>query len=109
MAGLPQRSDLPPVAREPATPEHLGNPPARSLLLAFPWRRRAHPRRPAPRDPDDYTLSRRQLIGFAVFFVLFIAFGVWLLEAMRAQMKLEECLMAGRKNCAPISVALPER
>lgn len=108
MSGSPQRSEISPVAREPAPAARVELSPVRGRVLPFPWRR-ARPPGPAPHDPDDYTLSRLQIFGFAVFLALFVTFGVWLLEAMRAQAKLEECLMAGRKNCLLISVPLAER
>ena len=81
-------------------------------IVPLPWKARRKPRpepEPEPDEADEHTLSNRALVGFGLFFLLFIVFGVWLLEAMRARMKLEECMMAGRKNCAPITEPYRER
>jgi hypothetical protein len=82
-------------------------------IVPLPWIARRKPR-PAPRrsqpidlDPDDYIVSTRALLLIAAFLVLFIMSTVWLLEKMRANALLEECMMAGRKNCVPITVPLP--
>jgi hypothetical protein len=79
-------------------------------IIPLPWVARRRPR-PSPRrtrpddvDPDDYIISTRALFAIAVFLVLFVVSTVWLLETMRTNALMEECLMAGRRNCAPISV-----
>ena len=46
------------------------------------------------------------LMGFIVILVLAIA-GVVLVRELRSKAKLEDCLMSGRTNCAPIE--LPSR
>jgi len=43
------------------------------------------------------------LMGFIVILVLAIA-GVVLVRELAKNAKLEDCLMAGRRNCAPIEV-----
>ena len=81
-------------------------------IVPLPWRARRKPRpqpEPEPDEVDEHTLSTRALVGFSLFFLLFIVFGVWLLEAMRARMLLEECLMAGGRNCVPITEQYRER
>jgi len=35
--------------------------------------------------------------------------GVWLVEAMIAARRADECLSAGRRNCVPLEVPLRER
>jgi hypothetical protein len=114
--GLPKPSSRPPDLRAPGAKEREDLPlPAASRVLPFPWKARRRPDRASvppraePRDPDDYTLSNRALFGFALFLALYVTFGVWLLEAMRAQAKLEDCLMAGRKNCVPIALPTAQR
>ena len=52
---------------------------------------------------DDEAASRRTaaLMGFIVILVLAIA-GVLLMRELRVSTSIEDCLMAGRRNCAPI-------
>lgn len=45
------------------------------------------------------------LMGFIVILLLAIA-GVVLVRELDKKGRLEDCLMAGRKNCAPIEVPL---
>lgn len=45
------------------------------------------------------------LMGFIVILVLAIA-GVVLVRELQKKGRLEDCLMAGRKNCAPIELPL---
>jgi hypothetical protein len=51
----------------------------------------------------DEEAARRTaaLMGFIVILVLAIA-GVLLVRELRSNANLEDCLMAGRRNCAPI-------
>jgi hypothetical protein len=46
------------------------------------------------------------LIGLIIILALAIA-GVWLVRELREKSRLEDCLMSGRTNCAPIE--LPSR
>ena len=52
---------------------------------------------------DDEAASRRTaaLMGFVVILVLAIA-GLLLVRELRVSTSIEDCLMAGRRNCAPI-------
>ncbi len=52
---------------------------------------------------EDEAASRRTaaLMGFVVILVLAIA-GVLLFRELRVSTSIEDCLMAGRRNCAPI-------
>jgi hypothetical protein len=54
-------------------------------------------------DGDDEADQRRSaaLIGLIIILVLAIA-GVWLVRELREKSRLEDCLMSGRTNCAPI-------
>ena len=57
-----------------------------------------------PRDDRPEPDSRRPaLIGLAVVLALVVA-GYFLMTALRQNATLEDCLMSGRKNCAPIEV-----
>jgi len=52
---------------------------------------------------DDEARQTAALMGFIVILVLAIA-GVVLTRELTANAKLEDCLMSGRRNCAPIEV-----
>jgi hypothetical protein len=60
------------------------------------------------RDGDHEADQRRSaaLIGLIIILALAIA-GVWLVRELREKSRLEDCLMAGRHNCAPIEVPSP--
>jgi hypothetical protein len=54
------------------------------------------------RDQDPGPDSRRPaVIGLIVVLALVVA-GYFLMTALRQNANLEDCLMSGRKNCAPI-------
>lgn len=55
-------------------------------------------------DHDDGGGNRRgALIGLAIAVVLVIA-GYYLTTALRNQGRMEDCLMSGRSNCAPLDI-----
>jgi len=55
-------------------------------------------------DGDDGEQRRSAaLIGLIIILVLAIA-GVVIVRELREKSRLEDCLMAGRHNCAPIEV-----
>ena len=57
-----------------------------------------------PRDHDPGPDSRRPaVIGLILVLVLVVA-GYFLMTALQQNATLEDCLMSGRKNCAPIEV-----
>ena len=58
-------------------------------------------------DGDQETDERRSaaLIGLIIILALAIA-GVLLVRELRERSRLEDCLMSGRTNCAPIEVPL---
>jgi hypothetical protein len=57
------------------------------------------------RARDDEARRTAALMGFIVILVLAIA-GVVLVRELGQSAKLEDCLMSGRRNCAPIEVPL---
>jgi hypothetical protein len=59
-----------------------------------------------PKSPgDDEARDRRAAnIFLAVAAVILIGAGVWLVDAMIAARKADECISAGRRNCTPIDV-----
>jgi hypothetical protein len=54
---------------------------------------------------DDEARRTAALMGFIVILVLAIA-GVVLVRELGSNAKLEDCLMSGRRNCAPIEAPL---
>lgn len=58
-------------------------------------------------DREHETEERRTaaLIGLIIVLMLAIA-GVILVRGLVRELKLEDCLMSGRTNCAPIAVPL---
>ena len=57
-----------------------------------------------PNDPDDGGGNRRgALIGLVVTAMLVIA-GYYLTTLLRHQGQMEDCLMSGRSNCAPLDI-----
>jgi hypothetical protein len=60
-------------------------------------------------DQDPGPDSRRPaVIGLIVVLALVVA-SYFLVTALRQNANLEDCLMSGRKNCAPIEVPAKER
>lgn len=58
---------------------------------------------PDDRRDDDHDSRRPALIGLLVVVALVVA-GYFLMTSLRNNANLEDCLMSGRKNCAPIEV-----
>jgi hypothetical protein len=58
---------------------------------------------PGDHDDDGGGNRRGAVIGLMIAVVLVIA-GYYLMTALRNQGKMEDCLMSGRSNCAPIDI-----
>ena len=56
-------------------------------------------------EPDDDT---PKLLGIIIILLLAIG-SVLLINALRRESALEDCLMSGRTNCAPIEVPVRRR
>jgi hypothetical protein len=56
-------------------------------------------------EPDS---RRPALIGLAVILALVVA-SYFLVTALQRNAALEDCLLAGRRNCAPIEIETPAR
>jgi hypothetical protein len=55
-------------------------------------------------DDDDGGSSRRgALIGLVITGLIVVA-GYFLMNALRNEGKVEDCLMSGRSNCAPLDI-----
>jgi hypothetical protein len=59
-----------------------------------------------PADDDNGGRSRTSLVGLIIVIVLVVG-GVFLVEKLKAMSDMQDCLMSGRTNCAPIEV--PQR
>ncbi len=46
--------------------------------------------------------SRRGPLAALLLIVVLLAGGLWLQRHLRANANMEDCLMSGRKNCAPV-------
>ena len=59
---------------------------------------------PRKDDDDGDDDQRRSLMSLAAlgFIILLVVGCVWLAKALSEHAKLEDCLMSGRTNCAPI-------
>lgn len=62
-----------------------------------------HPPEPPDSDPDP---RRRALIGLLVV-VLFVVTGLALARVLKNVSRLQDCVMSGRTNCAPIESPTP--
>ncbi len=51
-------------------------------------------------EPDGSS-NRGALVALAVILVLVVG-GLWLASRLRADGQIQDCVMAGRTNCAPI-------
>jgi hypothetical protein len=56
----------------------------------------------SPDDDDDECDRRATNIFLLVAAALFIGAGVWLVDAMLAARKADDCMSAGRRNCTPV-------
>ena len=57
-----------------------------------------------PRDPAPGPDSRRPAVIGLILVLVLVVIGYFLVNALRKNANLEDCLMSGRKNCAPIEV-----
>jgi hypothetical protein len=63
----------------------------------------------ADAEPDDFRHRMiMNLAGFAATIVLIII-GVWLAESMAQLRKDQDCVLAGRRDCATLRTAIPPR
>ena len=53
-------------------------------------------------EPPD---RRFAALAALAFILALVVGGLWLQQHMRANGLLEDCLMAGRRNCAPVPAA----
>ena len=77
------------------------------IVLSLPRQRRDQRMNNQSGDGEDGADQRRSaaLIGLIIILALAIA-GVVLVKELREKSRIEDCLMSGRTNCAPIEVPL---
>ena len=56
-----------------------------------------------PEESDQDQSRLRPLIGLVIVAVLAVA-AVYLVHVLREKSQIEDCLMAGRSNCAPLEI-----
>jgi len=59
-------------------------------------------RRPSPETPPDDQPSRRGPLIALLLVVALVAGGIWLSKTLHGVGKIQDCVMAGRNNCAPV-------
>jgi hypothetical protein len=66
---------------------------------------RPHPTRSAPdaEGAHDEGPSRRGPLIALVVVVVLVAGGIWLSQTLRQGGRIQDCVMAGRQNCAPVA------
>ena len=70
--------------------------------------RQLPPRREDPGGDEETPSERRNTnIVLALFFVLLVGSGYWLVNAMLAQREMDNCVGQGRRNCNPVTI--PDR
>ena len=60
------------------------------------------------RNDDDGEGSRRGAVIGLVITALIVVAGYFLMNALRDEGKVEDCLMSGRSNCAPLDIPTPK-
>ncbi len=56
---------------------------------------------PEPDDPENPRTRRRAVIGLLLILVLVVG-GLFLAQVLREASRVQDCVMSGRTNCAPI-------
>jgi hypothetical protein len=54
-------------------------------------------------EPDDENRTLVNLV-LAGFFIVLVAGGIWLVDAMLDARRADECMSSGRRNCIPLDV-----
>jgi hypothetical protein len=89
----PRRASAPPRAGWPHTTGELGPSPIEDLT------KYEH-----VDDGDDYRHRMRMNAVSIVVLTLLVVIGVWIANTMAEMQKKQDCVLQGRRNCAPIDV-----
>ena len=83
------------------------------------WRSRPPQSRPSPVEglakyeggelDDDYRHRMKVNLAALAFTVVLALAGVWLVIQLAEMRKNQDCVLSGRRNCAPIEVTTPQR
>jgi hypothetical protein len=87
--------------QQPHTPDHKDAEVIAFKEIQAKARRAARPKT----DPEEDTMRNRANVAALVFAAILIVVGWLLIQKLGASGRLEDCLMSGRTNCAPIKVA----
>jgi hypothetical protein len=58
---------------------------------------------------DDYRHRMKVNLAALAFTVVLALAGVWLVLQLAEMRKSQDCVLSGRRNCAPIEVTTPQR
>jgi hypothetical protein len=53
-------------------------------------------------DETEHPPSRRGPLIALIVVVAIVAAGIWLSQTLRGTSRIQDCVMAGRTNCAPV-------
>jgi hypothetical protein len=77
---------------------------ARDIMIGRMDTRATEKPGPQQRDPDDEDDRKLANIVLVIGFVVLVAGGFWLANAMVDARKADECISSGRRNCIPLDV-----
>jgi hypothetical protein len=62
-----------------------------------------------PEGSDDYRHRMRMNAVAIIFVTILVAAGIWIADTMAEMQKQQDCVLQGRRNCAPIDVQALQR
>ena len=77
---------------------------ARDIMIGRMDTRATEKHGPEQRDPDDEDDRKLANIVLVIGFVVLVAGGFWLANAMVDARRADECMSSGRRNCIPLDV-----
>jgi len=86
---------------QPQSPDHKDADIIAFKEIQAKARRAARP----PRDPEEDMRRNRANVAALIFAAILIVVGWLLIQKLSANGRMEDCLMSGRTNCAPIKVS----
>lgn len=66
-------------------------------------------RYPEADEPDDYRHRMLTNVAGVAVVVLLIAIGIWIADTMASMRKNQDCVLSGRRGCAPVEQPPPGR